>query len=74
MFLGSDVLPAKLVATPLGSNCCCLRCQAPLDTLCVLGSGLTKKWHSTDEFWNEAALNGILDHPPVILSFKLMIL
>ena len=34
---------------------------ASLDTLCVLGSGLNKKWHGTDEFWNEAASNGILD-------------
>ena len=42
---------------------------ALLDTLCVLGSGLNEKWHSTDEFWNEAALNGILDDPPVRDSF-----
>ena len=27
VFLGSDVLPAKLVATPLESACCCLLCQ-----------------------------------------------
>ena len=47
---------------------------APLGALCVLGSGLNNKWHSTDEFWNDAAFKGILAHPPVILSFKLMIL
>ena len=39
---------------------------APLDTLCVLGNCRNKKWHSTDEFWSEAASSGILDHPPVI--------
>ena len=37
---------------------------APLDALCVLGSGLNNKWHSTDEFWNDAAFKGILAHPP----------
>ena len=30
---------------------------APLDTLCVLGNGLNKKWLSTDDFWNEAAFD-----------------
>ena len=35
MFLGSDVLPAKLVATPLGVQLLLPPMPAPLDMLCV---------------------------------------
>ena len=48
---------------------------APLWIRCVYWEvASTKSGTARDEFWNEAAFVGILDHPPVILSFKLMIL
>ena len=31
----------------------------------MLGSGLNRKWPSTNEFWNDAASSEILGHPPV---------
>ena len=75
MFLGPDVFPAKLVATPLGVPVVTASDASPLWIRCVYWEvASTKSGTSTDEFWNEAALNGILDHPPVILCFKLMIL
>ena len=57
------------MATPLESNCYCLCCQ-PDWIFCVLGSGLNRSGPAR----NEAASSGILEHPPVILSFRQTIL